>query len=103
MTLGERIHLIRRRQGLTQHALADAIGLNKTTIARLEQGNIKDLGGRAVAKLADVLGTTTDYLLGRTEESGVDSETVPTTGDALEDGAPVAVNRCPQCAAAGVA
>lgn len=77
MTLGERIHLIRRRQGMTQKALAEASGLNPNTIARLEQGSLKDLGGRALGRLADALHTSTDYLLGRTNESGVDSHSEP--------------------------
>ena len=77
MTLGERILILRRRQDMTQQQLAKEAGLNKNTIARLEQGNLKDLGGRLVAKLAKALGTSTDYLLGLTEESGVESEIVP--------------------------
>jgi transcriptional regulator with XRE-family HTH domain len=77
MTLGERILILRRRQGMTQQQLAKEAGLNKNTIARLEQGNLKDLGGRLVAKLAQALGTSTDYLLGLTDESGVESELLP--------------------------
>jgi transcriptional regulator with XRE-family HTH domain len=77
MTLGERILILRRRQAMTQQQLAKEAGLNKNTIARLEQGNLKDLGGRLVAQLARALGTSTDYLLGLTEESGVESERNP--------------------------
>jgi transcriptional regulator with XRE-family HTH domain len=77
MTLGERILILRRRQDMTQQQLAKEAGLNKNTIARLEQRNLHDLGGKSVAKLAKALGTSTDYLLGLTEESGVDSELVP--------------------------
>jgi transcriptional regulator with XRE-family HTH domain len=77
MTLGERILILRRRQDMTQQQLAKEAGLNKNTIARLEQGNLKDLGGKLVAKLAQALGTSTDYLLGLTEESGVESERMP--------------------------
>jgi transcriptional regulator with XRE-family HTH domain len=76
MTLGERILILRRRHDMTQKQLAKEAGLNTNTIARLEQGNLKDLGGQLVAKLARSLGTTTDYLLGLTEESGVERERV---------------------------
>ena len=69
MTLGERLLILRRRLGLTQKELAQAAGLNTNTIARLEQGDMKDLGGQSVLKLARALGTTTDYLLGAHEES----------------------------------
>lgn len=100
MTLGERIHLIRRRRDLTQKALAEQAGLNTNTIARLEQGAIKDLGGRALGRLADALGTTTDYLLGRTNESGVDSQEEPTAED-LVGAVPSAADDA--CGADGIA
>lgn len=77
MTLGERIMITRKRHGLTQRELAAAAGLNTNTIARLEQGNLKDLGGQAVARLARALDTTTDFLLGLSDESGVDSRLEP--------------------------
>lgn len=74
MTLGERILIQRRRKEMTQRELAQAAELNTNTIARLEQGNLHDLGGKSVVRLANVLGVTTDYLLGRTDE-----ETTPVT------------------------
>jgi transcriptional regulator with XRE-family HTH domain len=64
MTLGERILILRRRQDMTQRQLATEAGLNTNTIARLEQGNLKDLSGQLIAKLAKALSTSTDYLLG---------------------------------------
>jgi transcriptional regulator with XRE-family HTH domain len=67
-TLGERILIMRRRRNLTQRELAQTAELNTNTIARLEQGNLKDLGGHSVAKLARALGTSTDFLLGLTEQ-----------------------------------
>jgi DNA-binding XRE family transcriptional regulator len=64
-TLGERILILRRRHAMTQRALATAAGLATNTIARLEQGDLHDLGGQALCRLADVLETSTDALLGR--------------------------------------
>src|SRR5262245_12034744 len=78
MTLGERILILRRRQGMTQKELAKESFMNTNTIARLEQGNLKDLGGQSVAKIARALGTSTDYLLGLSEEIDKDSEREPT-------------------------
>ena len=74
MNLGERIHLLRRRLGWTQRELAEAAKVNPNNVARIERSEIRDPGGQAVARLARALGTTTDYLLGLTEESGVESE-----------------------------
>ena len=78
MNLGERVHLLRRRVGWTQRELGEAAGINANTIARIERSDVKDPGGQIVARLARALGTTTDYLLGLSEESGVGSEPVPT-------------------------
>ena len=77
MTMGERILILRRRQDMTQRDLAKESGLNTNTIARLEQGNLKDLSGQLVARIARALGTSTDYLLGMTDRDP-DSERAPT-------------------------
>src|SRR5262249_42057372 len=63
-TFGERLLIIRRRRGFTQKELAQIAGLNPNTVARLEQGNLHDLGGQSIVKLAQALHTTTDFLLG---------------------------------------
>jgi len=47
--------------------LAEAVRIAKNTIARLEQGGITDLRGQVIAWLAQVLGVSTDYLLGLDE------------------------------------
>ena len=82
MNLGERVHLLRRRVGWTQRELGEAAGINTNTIARIERSDVKDPGGQMVARLARALRTTTDYLLGLSEESGVNSELLP-TGEVL--------------------
>ena len=71
MTLGERVLIWRRRRNMTQLGLADAVGVAKNTISRLEQGGITDLRGQVIARLAQVLGVSTDYLLGLDESEQV--------------------------------
>jgi len=78
MNLGERVHLLRRRVGWTQRELGEFAKLNPNNVARIERSDIKDPGGQVVARLAQALGTSTDYLLGLTEESEIESETLPT-------------------------
>ena len=87
LTFGERIAVLRRRKGLTQHELAEPTGITANTVARVERGHVKMLRGDTVAALADALGTTTDYLLGRTEDSGVEPAVVGgrTLSDDQED------------------
>jgi transcriptional regulator with XRE-family HTH domain len=77
MNLGERVHLLRRRLGWTQKELAELSKVNLNNIARIERSEIRDPGGSVVARMARALGTSTDYLLGLTEESGVESERKP--------------------------
>lgn len=81
MTLGERLLILRRRRGLSQGSLAKASGLNRNTIARLEQDDLHDLGGQSLVKLARALDCTTDVLLGMVEIDTTDA--VPTPAPAL--------------------
>ena len=64
MTLGERVLLLRRRCKLSQRQLAEAIEVQPNTIARLERGEIHDLVGAKIVRLARVLKISTDVLLG---------------------------------------
>ena len=64
MTLGERILILRRRLKMSQSELARAASLDKNTIARLEQGRVKDFSGETVVRVARALQVRTDVLLG---------------------------------------
>ena len=68
MTLGEKVHLLRRRRNLTQQDLGQAAQIHVNTIARIERDEIRDPGGQMILRLARALETSTDYLLGRTED-----------------------------------
>lgn len=68
MTLGERIHLLRRRLGWTQRELALTANIHANNLARIERSEIPDPGGQSVARLARALETSTDYLLGLTDD-----------------------------------
>jgi transcriptional regulator with XRE-family HTH domain len=62
--VGERVLLLRRRGGLSQHALAAKAGVDVMTISRLESGTKKRLEVEPLARLAVALGVSTDHLLG---------------------------------------
>lgn len=66
--LGQRILLRRRDKRLTQAELGKHVGISGNTIARIERGRIQDLGGSTIAKVAAALDTSTDYLLGLTDD-----------------------------------
>lgn len=68
MTLGERVKLKREELGLSQEELAEKMKYkSKTSIHKIEQG-ITDLPLSKVSELAKVLGVTSSYLMGWTEE-----------------------------------
>ena len=64
MTLGERVLILRRRVKMSQTDLAKASDLDKNTIARLEQGRVRDLSGETIVRVARALQVSTDVLLG---------------------------------------
>lgn len=62
MSIAKRISKIRKDKGLTQQALADAIGLHVTQVKRYEAGNSQP-SIEALKKIAKTLRVTTDYLV----------------------------------------
>ena len=67
-----RLRQLREEMGLTQAAMskmvyADKGGLNQSAIAQVERG-MTGFKAETLGEVADVLGTSTDYLLGRTND-----------------------------------
>ena len=61
----DRVRLLRGYLRLSQEALGQRVGVSKSTISGIERG-AQGISGIA-GKLAEVLGTTTDYLYGLTD------------------------------------
>ena len=62
--IGKRVRELRVKKGLSQQDLGNAIGVTKVSVCGYESGTrIPNL--EKLIKLADTLGTSTDYLLGR--------------------------------------
>ena len=62
----QRIYELRKRRGLSQKELGDAVGLSHKSISTIESG----LSSTSIEKLillADFFGVSTGYLLGRRE------------------------------------
>ena len=74
--LGDRVRQRRGELDLTQEQLAAATGLKQFHISRIESGDIKDVKGETLRRLARALRVTTDFLLEIEEE--IDSEVLPT-------------------------
>jgi transcriptional regulator with XRE-family HTH domain len=66
--VGERIHLIRRRRGLSLKALARTAGTSYTGLSRLERGQKPQVSFDVMVRIAAALKVSLDYLA-KTEES----------------------------------
>lgn len=64
----ERIKERRIKSGLNVDDLAKLIGKNRATIYRYESDFIEDIPSKALNKLAEVLNTTPQYLLGTSND-----------------------------------
>lgn len=62
-----RIRDLREDRDLTQKQIAQMLGMSQTGYSKYETGE-NDIPTQILIKLADIYGTSTDYLLGRTDE-----------------------------------
>ncbi len=61
-----RIRSLREDNDLTQQQIADKLFINRRTYAAYENG-INSMTPETLCKIADLYGTSVDYLLGRTD------------------------------------
>ena len=64
----ERLRMRRLMLRISQHQLATMIGQEQGYISRLEHGKVVRISILTLERLADALGVSTDYLLGRGKE-----------------------------------
>ncbi|WP_042170646.1 helix-turn-helix domain-containing protein [Paenibacillus gorillae] len=70
MSLGARIKELRTKNELTQQDIAARIGMGRSNFGHIENDRVVPTSGD-LQRIADILNTTTDYLLGR--ESAAES------------------------------
>lgn len=75
MTLGQRIQMCRKRNGLSQEALGERIGVSRQAVSKWEKGQAQPDLDRAV-RLADAFGITVDELLKGMPDELADDGTV---------------------------
>ncbi len=72
----ERLKYLRNSKKLTQKELAEKLGLNNTsTISKYESGDATP-SFEIIDKIADLFGVSVDYLMGRTDETGDETESL---------------------------
>jgi transcriptional regulator with XRE-family HTH domain len=66
--LAERLRAMREAHGLSQTALAARADLNLSNVNELEQQRKSSVRADTIVALAEALGVSTDYLLGRIDD-----------------------------------
>ena len=64
MTPGERIKVLRKELKLTQEDIGNALGIQKAAVQKYEKGTVKNIKRENLIKLAKLLNTTPEYILG---------------------------------------
>ncbi|HEX3025918.1 MAG TPA: helix-turn-helix transcriptional regulator [Clostridia bacterium] len=64
MSIGNRIRERRESLGLTLEEIGTRLGVNRSTVKRYESGETKRIPISTIKKLASILNTTPEYLLG---------------------------------------
>ena len=70
---GKRLKMLREEKGLTQKDLAEKLSLTPKAISFYELGS-REPSGDALIRMAHILGTTTDYLLGNSTTKEADQK-----------------------------
>lgn len=73
-TFGKKIKELRTKKGLTLDQLASETGSSKSYIWELENKDPPRPSAEKLAAIAEALGVTTDYLIGREEVTLADAE-----------------------------
>lgn len=69
METGEIIKKLRKEKGITQEQLAKILGLQKSAIAKYENGRVKNIKRETIDAMAIYFGVKPSYILGETEEA----------------------------------
>ena len=73
---GKRLKMLREEKGLTQKDLAEKLSLTPKAISFYELG-YREPSGDALIRMAHILGTTTDYLLGNSTSKEIPDSNLP--------------------------
>ena len=63
MNVGEKIRIARMSKGMTQEELGNALGVQKSAIAKYENGRVVNIKRSTLKKISDVLGIAPSELI----------------------------------------
>ncbi|WP_281885357.1 helix-turn-helix domain-containing protein [Paenibacillus sp. YYML68] len=72
MKVGDRIKVLRLQRGYTQHSMAEKLHIGRAHYSHIENNRINPSIDN-LSRIADILNTTTDYLLDRTGDTSQSS------------------------------
>ena len=64
-TIGERIDGLLRERGIAGSRMSADLGMSRSFMTELRKGRAKGVNAETAARIADYLGVSTDYLLGK--------------------------------------
>lgn len=73
MSMAQRIKEERLKKGLTQEQLADRLGVQKSAVAKYENGRIENIKRSTIVRMAAIFGCDPCYLLDLMEKPAVSS------------------------------
>jgi len=72
MTMGERIRYLRESINLTQEELGDLLGVQKSAIAKYENGKVENIKRSTIKKMSIIFNKPASYLMGFDENESED-------------------------------
>lgn len=70
-----KLKLLRTEEGLTQNDVAERLGISQQTYSKYEKGT-SSVDSIVLTKICNLYGVTADYILGISENTGEDLETL---------------------------
>ena len=67
-TPGERVSDLREQRGLKKKELAETVGVDASTIGRMENNEIKKIDSNIILSIAKYFGVSTDFILGLSDD-----------------------------------
>ncbi|MEV2908612.1 helix-turn-helix domain-containing protein [Paenibacillus larvae] len=74
--MSDRIKSLREKKGMTQDELANRLNMNRANISNYERGIITNIPSEVLNKMADLFGTSVDYILGRSDDPSPQVDTI---------------------------
>lgn len=63
MTMGERIHILRKKNNMTQSDLAKRLGVGRSAVLKYEKGEVENLPRATIEKMAMLFGVSPSYIM----------------------------------------